>query len=63
MAIAQLNAETSTSPLLDTAWATLETANDLRDIATVDVCRRVIDATLRGDVAAQSDITIIFDYF
>jgi hypothetical protein len=63
MVIVQLNAETSSSPLLDTAWAILEAANDLGDTATVEICRRVIDATLRGDNRAQSDIDVIFDYF
>ena len=59
----QLQTEASSSPLLDTAWTILETANDLRDIATVETCRRIIDATLRGDIPAQSDVELIFDYF
>jgi hypothetical protein len=63
MVIVQLNAETSSSPLLDTAWAILEVANDLSDTATVETCRRIIDATLRGDNPARSDIDVIFDYF
>ena len=33
---------------LDAAWIVLEAANDLGDDATVDVCRRVIDADLNG---------------
>jgi hypothetical protein len=63
MVVVQLSAETSSSPLLDTAWAILEAANDLHDVATVEACRRVIDATLRGDTPAQSDTDVIFDYF
>jgi hypothetical protein len=55
-----------TSPparLLDTAWTILEAANDLRDAATVDACRRVIDATFRGGAPAQSDINVILEFF
>lgn len=63
MIVVQSNAETSSCPLLDTAWTILETANDLRDIATVETCRRIIDATLRGDTPRQSDIDTIVDYF
>ena len=33
---------------LDAAWMVLEAANDLGDHATVEVCRRVIDANLNG---------------
>jgi hypothetical protein len=63
MVIVQLNPDMSGSPLLDTAWAILEAANDLRDVATVETCRRVIDATLRGDLPAKTDIDVMFDYF
>jgi hypothetical protein len=49
--------------LLETAWATMEAANDLRDGATVDICRRVIDAVLRGDSPAKSDTDVIFNFF
>jgi hypothetical protein len=47
----------------DTAWIVLEAANDLRDDATVEVCRRVIDANLKGKPASPADLHIIFDYF
>ena len=47
----------------DTAWMVLEAANDLGDDATVESCRRVIDAHLNGSRASQSDLRIIFDYF
>jgi hypothetical protein len=50
-------------PLLDTAWTILEAANDLRDVATVEACRRVIDTTFRGGAPAQSDINIIHEFF
>jgi hypothetical protein len=48
---------------LDTAWMVLEAANDLGDHATVEICRRVIDADLNGTPARQSDIHIVLDYF
>ena len=41
----------------------LEAANDLGDHATVEICRRVIDADLNGTPALQSDIHIVLDYF
>jgi hypothetical protein len=49
--------------LLESAWTILEAANDLRDTATVETCRRVIDATLRGDPPAKSDIDVVFNFF
>jgi hypothetical protein len=48
---------------LDTAWIVLEAANDLGDDATVEVCRRVIDANLNGTPASQSDVHIVLNYF
>jgi hypothetical protein len=47
----------------DAAWIVLEAANDLGDDATVEACRRVIDANLNGTPASQSDLHIVFDYF
>jgi hypothetical protein len=47
----------------DTAWIVLEAANDLRDDLTVEACRRVIDANLKGKPALPSDLHVIFDYF
>jgi hypothetical protein len=47
----------------DAAWIVLEAANDLGDNATVDACRRVIDANLNGMLAAPSDLHLISDYF
>jgi hypothetical protein len=48
---------------LDAAWIVLEAANDLGDEATVDTCRRVIDANLNGRPASHADLHIILDYF
>jgi hypothetical protein len=59
----QMNAGLLGNPLIDTAWTTLEAANDLGDRTTIEVCRRVIDATLRGVAPANSDVHIIFDFF
>jgi cobalamin biosynthesis protein CobT len=47
----------------DTAWAALEAANDLGDDATIEACRRVIDANLSGAAASPSDLHIVLDYF
>ena len=47
----------------DTAWAVLEAANDLGDAVTVEICRRVIDASLSGKPPSPSDMHIILDYF
>jgi hypothetical protein len=48
---------------LDNAWLVLEAANDLRDCATVEICRRVIDASLNGRPAAPSDLHVLQNYF
>jgi hypothetical protein len=48
---------------LDAAWLALEAANDLGDQATIEVCRRVIDASLNGTPVSQSDLQLILDYF
>jgi hypothetical protein len=48
---------------LDAAWMVLEAANDLGDHATVEACRRVIDANLNHTSAPQSDLHIVLDYF
>jgi hypothetical protein len=47
----------------DAAWNVLEAANDLGDDATVEACRRIIDANLNGRPASQSDVCLILDYF
>jgi hypothetical protein len=48
---------------LDAAWIVLEAANDLGDEATVQVCRRVIDASLNGKPAAAYDLHVVSEYF
>jgi hypothetical protein len=48
---------------LDAAWIVLEAANDLGDHATVDACRRVIDASLNGGLASPSDLHVVSGYF
>jgi hypothetical protein len=48
---------------LDAAWMVLEAANDLGDQATVEICRRVIDANLNGRPASPSDLHIVTEYF
>jgi hypothetical protein len=48
---------------VDAAWIVLEAANDLGDHATVEVCRRVIDANLNGTPASPSDLDVIVEYF
>jgi hypothetical protein len=63
MMVDQPDASPPAKPLLDIAWTILEAANDLRDTATVDACRRVIDVTFRGGAPAQSDIDIIAEFF
>jgi hypothetical protein len=48
---------------LDTAWLVLEAANDLGDHATVEACRRVIDAGLNGAPVSAADLHVVIDYF
>jgi len=48
---------------LDTAWIVLEAANDFGDHATVEICRRVIDANLNGMPASPYDLHVIVEYF
>lgn len=45
------------------AWLVLEAANDLGDTATVDICRRVIDADLSGKPPSPSDLQVLVHYF
>jgi hypothetical protein len=47
----------------ETAWTVLDAANDLGDTITVDACRRVIDADLRGETPAHSDIVVLSAFF
>lgn len=48
---------------LNTAWIVLEAANDLGDHATVEICRRVIDAGLNGAPASPFDMHVVTEYF
>jgi hypothetical protein len=41
----------------------LDAANDLGDDATVEACRRVIDASLNGKPVSPSDLHVVLDYF
>ncbi|NOJ38762.1 hypothetical protein [Bradyrhizobium australiense] len=50
-------------PSGETAWTILDAANDLGDTVTVDACRRVIDADLRGDTPATSDMAVLSAFF
>jgi hypothetical protein len=50
-------------PTGDTAWSVLDAANELGDSMTVDACRRVIDADLRGEVPARSDVAVLSAVF
>ena len=47
----------------ETAWTVLDAANDLGDTITIDACRRVIDADLRGETPARSDVAVLSAFF
>ena len=51
------------TPAGDIAWTVLDAANDLGDTATIEACRRVIDANLRGVEPAESDMAIVVAFF
>ena len=51
------------NPAGDVAWTVLDAANDLGDTVTVDACRRVIDANLRGEPPARSDVAVLTAFF
>jgi hypothetical protein len=48
---------------VDTVWTVLDAANDLSDTQTVDACRRVIDANLRGQEGNAFDLAIVAAFF
>ncbi|MGA7993837.1 MAG: hypothetical protein WCA28_02880 [Bradyrhizobium sp.] len=48
---------------LNAAWIVLEAANDLGDHATVEICRRVIDAGLNGAPPSPFDMHVVTEYF
>jgi hypothetical protein len=60
---ARASGEPASDVPLDAAWMVLEAANDLGDHQTVEVCRRVIDASLNGRPASPFDLHIIVEYF
>jgi hypothetical protein len=60
---ARATSEPAPDQPLDAAWMVLEAANDLGDQQTVEVCRRVIDASLNGRPASPFDLHIIVEYF
>jgi len=60
---ARASSEPAPEQPLDAAWMVLEAANDLGDHQTVEVCRRVIDASLNGRPASPFDLHIIVEYF
>ena len=51
------------NPAGDVAWSVLDAANDLGDTITVEACRRVIDANLRGIEPAPSDMALVVAFF
>ncbi len=55
--------EQKTENPLNAAWIVLEAANDLGDHATVEICRRVIDAGLNGAPPSPFDMHVITEYF
>jgi len=50
-------------PSGETAWTVLDAANDLGDSVTVDACRRLIDADLRGEAPDRSDMAVLSAFF
>jgi hypothetical protein len=50
-------------PSGEAAWTVLDAANELGDTFTVDACRRVIDADLRGEPPAGSDMALLSAFF
>ncbi len=50
-------------PLTEMAWTILEAANDLGDHATVEACRRIVDASYRGESQAEADLSVMFRFF
>jgi hypothetical protein len=62
MTMAQLSQDQD-KPSGDVAWTVLEAANDVGDAVTIEACRRVIDAGLRGDAPATSDMAVLVAFF
>ena len=51
------------TPPGEQAWTVLDAANDLGDTLTVDACRRVINADLRGEAPSSSDMAMLTRFF
>lgn len=51
------------TPPGEAAWTVLDAANDLGDSLTVDACRRVIDADLKGEAPSSSDMAMLTAFF
>jgi len=58
-----LSGQDQERPSGETAWTVLDAANELGDTFTVDACRRVIDADLRGEPPAGSDMALLSAFF
>lgn len=63
MALLNRNQTGQENPAGDVAWSVLDAANDLGDTVTVEACRRVIDANLRGIEPAPSDMALVVAFF
>jgi len=60
---ADMDTPKSDGGALDTARTVLEAANDFKDEATAAVCRRVIEASMKGAQPTLADLRIINNYF
>lgn len=63
MALLSSNQTGQENPAGDIAWTVLDAANDLGDAVTVEACRRVIDANLRGIEPDSSDMAVVVGFF
>ena len=61
--LGMISDQPKSDPSSDVAWMVLEAANDFGDDTTIEACRRVIDASLRGSPASLSDLHVVSDYF
>jgi hypothetical protein len=61
--LGMISNEPTSDPSSEAAWMVLEAANDFGDDTTIEACRRVIDASLSGTPASQSDLHVVSDYF
>ena len=61
--LGMISNESTSDPSSEVAWMVLEAANDFGDDTTIEACRRVIDASLSGTPASQSDLHVVSDYF